>query len=56
MPVRLRHNGHPKTYTLKKPTNNCRPESGVVNVSISTEKDDIKLLPAALLYFFLCGR
>ena len=53
MPVRLRNYGYPETETLKEPTDNSRPKSGVVNIGISTEKDDIKLLPAAMLYFFL---
>lgn len=54
-PIGLRNNRHTITLGLQKASDNRRAKSRVIDISVTREKDDIKLVPTPGPHF-LYGR
>ena len=55
VPVGLRHYGHAQAKALQQAPYDGHAKGGVVDIGIAAKEDDVELLPAALLHFFLGG-
>ena len=54
VPIGLGEDGDFKTVVREPTTDKCGPERRVIHISVRSDEDDVRLLPAEGSYFFAC--